>query len=101
MSKRDLKKYLHELTKEQLEEQLIDFYDRFKEVKSFYNFVFNPKEDQLLQACKFKISKEYFPVNLRKAKARRSVAQKYIKRFIQLGVDPCIIADVRASLMHF
>jgi transcriptional regulator with PAS, ATPase and Fis domain len=94
MSKRDLKKYLTELTKEQLEEQLLDLYTRFKPVKTYYNFVFSPKEDKLLEDAKFKISKEYFPVNTRKPKARRSVAQKIIKHFIQLGVDSFIIADI-------
>ena len=94
MSKRELKKYLQGLNKKQLEEQINDLYLRFKEVKTFYDFVFNPKEGQLLEECKFKISKEYFPLNRRKAKARRSVAQKHIKHFKQLGVDASIIADV-------
>ncbi len=94
MSKRELKKYLHDLSKEQLEEQIIDLYARFKEVKVFYDFVFNPQEDKLLDECKFKISKEYFPVNGRRAKARRSVAQNYIKHFKQLGADPTMIADI-------
>lgn len=94
MSKRELKKYLHELNKKQLEEQINDLYLRFKEVKVFYDFVFNPKEDKLVDECKFKISKEYFPLNRRRAKARRSVAQKYIKHFKQLGVEASIIADV-------
>ncbi len=94
MSKRELKKYLHELNKKQLEEQINDLYSRFKEVKVFYDFVFNPKEDKLLDECKFKISKEYFPLNGRRPKARRSVAQKYIKHFKQLGVEASIIAEV-------
>ncbi len=94
MSKRDLKKYLHELNKEQLEEQLEDLYNRFKEVKVYYDFVFNPQEKKLIDECKQKISKEYFPPNGRKAKMRRSVAQKYIKHFILLGVDPMLIADI-------
>ena len=33
MSKRELKKYLKDLPKEQLEEQIIDLYDRFGNVK--------------------------------------------------------------------
>lgn len=94
MSKRDLKVYLKELKKKQLEEQILDLYDRFNEVKTFYNFVFKPKEDKLLEDAKFKISKEYFPVNNRKPKARRSVAQNIIKHFTQLGVDAYIVADV-------
>lgn len=100
MSKRDLKKYLGELTKEQLEEQLIELYEKFAPVKTYYDFVFNPKEDKLLQDAKVKISHEYFPVKKPgakwrpRAKMRRSVAQKIIKHFLMLGVDSFIIADL-------
>ena len=98
MSKRDLKKYLTELNKKQLEEQIIELYEKFSPVKTYYDFVFNPKEETLLKECKIKISNEYFPQKTsgkpRKPKMRRSVAQKYIKHFILLGVDPFIIGDV-------
>lgn len=98
MSKRDLKKYLQELDKSQLEEQIIELYEKFSPVKTYYDFVFNPKEDTLLKESKLKISHEYFPVSAsrkpRKPKMRRSVAQKYIKHFILLGVDSFIITDV-------
>lgn len=98
MSKRDLKKYLAELNKEQLEEQILELYDKFAAVKTYYDFVFNPKEDALLKECKIKISNEYFPQKTsgkpRKPKMRRSVAQKNIKHFILLGVDPFLIGDV-------
>ncbi len=98
MSKRDLKKYLTELNKQQLEEQILELYDKFPAVKTYYDFVFNPKEDTLLKECKIKISNEYFPQKSsgkpRKPKMRRSVAQKYIKHFILLGVDPFLIGDV-------
>ena len=60
MSKRALKKYLADLQKEDLEEQLLDLYDRFPSVKKYYNFVFNPKEDKMLLEAKMKISNEYF-----------------------------------------
>lgn len=100
MSKRDLKKYLDELSKEQLEEQLIELYEKFAPVKVYYDFVFNPKEDKLLQEAKVKISHEYFPIKKPgakwrpKAKMRRSVAQKLIKHFIMLGVDSYVVADI-------
>jgi hypothetical protein len=98
MSKRDLKKYVSELNKEQLEEQIIDLYEKFQPVKVYYNFVFNPKEVSLLQDSKLKISNEYFPIKKlgrrSKPKMRRSVAQKLIKHFVVLGVDPFVIADV-------
>ena len=94
MSKRDLKEYIQQLTKEQLKEQITDLYSRFKEVKEFYDFAFDPQENKLLEECKFKISKEYFPVSSRKAKMRRSVAHKFIRHFKKLGVEPNLIADV-------
>jgi len=94
MSKRDLKKYLTGLSKEQVEEQFLDLYDKFTEVKTYYDFVFNPKEEKLIQESKAKISNEYFPIKSKRAKLRRSVAQKYIKHFITLGVDPFSLADV-------
>jgi hypothetical protein len=94
MSKRDLKKYLNQLDKAQLQEQIIDLYEKFSPVKTYYDFVFNPKEEKLSEESKIKISNEYFPLKSKKAKARRSVAQKYIKHFISLGVDPYIVADV-------
>jgi hypothetical protein len=92
--KRDLKKYLQSLEKEQLEEQILDLYDRFKNVKTYYNFAFNPNEDKLIEECKWKIKKEYFPESRRKPKARRSVAQKILKHFMTLGVQELLIAEV-------
>ncbi|WP_281335892.1 DUF6155 family protein [Flavobacterium eburneipallidum] len=98
MSKRDLKKYLTGLNKQQLEEQLLELYEKFPAVKTYYDFVFNPKEDTLLQESKIKIANEYFPqktgIKPKRPKMRRSVAQKYIKHFIVLGVDPFIIGDL-------
>ena len=94
MSKRDLKKYLADINKGQLEEQILDLYSRFKEVKQFYDFAFNPKEDKLIEECKFKINREYFPAKGRRAKTRRSIAQKCIKKFKQLGVDSPIIIEI-------
>ena len=94
MSKRALKKYLVDLKKKELEAQLMDLYERFPIVKEYYDFIFNPKEEKLVQAAKIKISNEYFPLKRKRPKARRSVAQKYIKHFIKLGVEPHLIADV-------
>lgn len=94
MSKRNLKKYLNELSKTQLEEQLVELYDKFKEVKVYYDFVFNPNERNLVKDAKLKISNEYFPIRGKKPKMRRSVAQKFIKHFILLGVDDFIIVDI-------
>ncbi len=89
-----MKTYLTQLKKEALEEQIVDLYERFPAVKDYYDFVFNPKEEKLIQEAKQKISNEYFPVKRRRPKARRSMAQKYIKRFKTLGMDPVMLADL-------
>ena len=93
MSKRKLKIYLKELSKKELEEQVLELHERLKEVREFYAFVFNPNEEKMLDEAKFKVSKEYFPPSNRKPKKRRSVAQKHIRAFMKLGVEPSLIAD--------
>ena len=94
MSKRALKNYLNELSKPQLEAQIVDLYERFKEVKTFYDFTFNPKEDKLITEAKGKITKEYFPQTKRRPKARRSVAQNYFKHFMQIGLQESLLVDL-------
>lgn len=94
MSKRILKKYLAELPKEALEEQVLDLYERFGPVKTYYDFVFNPKEEKILHEAKAKIHNEYFPLKRRRPRARRSVAQKYIRHFRTLGMQEALIADL-------
>lgn len=82
------------LKKAELQEQILDLYDRFRPVKVFYDFAFNPKEDKLIEEAKFKIGKEYFPVSNRKPKKRRSVAQKLISHFRKIEMEPSLVADV-------
>lgn len=94
MSKRALKKYLSDMDKDALEEQLIDLYERLPQVKTYYDFVFNPKEEKLVQEAKIKISNEYFPTRRKRPRKRRSLAQNYIKQFKTLGMDPKLVADV-------
>ena len=94
MSKRDLKKYLSELNKEQIQEQLLELYAKFPDVKTYYDFVFHPNEEKMLREAKVKISNEYFPTKTKRPKMRRSTAQKIIKHFISLGVDAFVLADV-------
>ena len=94
MSKRALKEFVNSLPKKELELQLIDLYERFPMVKEYYDFIFNPKEDKLIQEAKTKIANEYFPVRRKRARMRRSIAQKYIKHFLKLGVEPHLMADL-------
>jgi hypothetical protein len=97
MSKRALKTYTGGLDRESLREQIHDLYERFPDVRTYYDFIFNPKEDQLLAEAMERIAEEYFPKRRKRARARRSVAQKYLKHFRTLGVDP----SLQAALMAF
>lgn len=94
MSKRQFNVFVQELGEEEAKEQLRDLYDRFKVVKEFYNFSFNPNEDKRLQDARSRIAKEYFPENGRRAKKRRSVAQKLIAKFQSLELSPMLTADI-------
>jgi 3-phosphoglycerate kinase len=47
-----------------------------------------------LKEAKLKISNEFYPLTSRKPKLRRSTSQKIIKHYINLGVDPFIVADI-------
>lgn len=94
MSKRALKKFIADLDRLALQEQILELYDRIPEVKTYYNFVFNPKEDKLVEDAKIKISNEYFPIRRKRPRKRRSIAQKYIKHFKTLGMNPILLLDV-------
>lgn len=94
MSKRALKKYVSEIPKKELAQQVLDLYERFPAVKKYYDFVFNPKEEGLVQEAKAKIRNEYFPIRRKKPRARRSVAQRYLKQFRTLEMDPSWVAEL-------
>lgn len=103
MSKKLLQKHLVELQKEHLEIIVLDLYDKFPEVKTYFNFVFNPNENKMLEQARVKVANEFFPLKRKRPKARRSVAQKYIKHFKTLGMSPELIAEFmwyNIGLMH-
>jgi len=95
MGKQQLKKYFSQLSKEDLEDQIIELYTTSKEVKKYYDFLLNPDIRKIIDEWKAKISKEYFPVYGKRVKARRSIGQKAIRELSFLGVPPDIIADIR------
>lgn len=94
MSKRALKKYVGEVPKKELEAQIIDLYERFPAVKKYYDFIFNPNEERLVDEAKAKIRNEYFPTRRKRPRARRSIAQKYIAHFRKLQMDPSWVTEL-------
>ena len=94
MSKSKLTKFIKACDKQELEEQVLDLYMRFKEVKEFYDFSFNPNEQKRVEEAKLKIAREYFPDGTRKPKKRRSIAQKHIEHLKKLEVEASQIIDL-------
>ncbi|NMH28970.1 DUF6155 family protein [Flavobacterium silvaticum] len=94
MSRRELKKYLSGLDQEQLTGQFLELYDKFANVKTYFDFVFNPKEEKLSGEARQKILHEYFPVRGKRPKQRLSVAHKYIRHFKSLGVDSSVLTEL-------
>jgi Zn-dependent M32 family carboxypeptidase len=94
MSKRAFKKYISSLPREELEGQLLNLYDKFPGVKKYYDFIFNPREEDMVGEAKAKIRNEYFPHRRKRPRARRSVAQKYIKQFRKLEMDAIWVAEL-------
>lgn len=93
MSKRLLTKHLQTLNQEQLSDLILDLYNRSKEVKTYFSFVFNPNERKELETAKQKVYEEYFPVKRKRAKMRRSIATKYLKHFDFIGLHPSLVAE--------
>jgi hypothetical protein len=94
MSKRAFKKFLSGVPKSELEIQLLDLYERFPQVKRYFDFIFDPREEKLIQEAKSKISNEYFPLKRKRPRARRSVAQRYLRQYRQLGMAPYWVAEL-------
>lgn len=94
MGKRELKEYLTGLSKAELEIQVMELYGRFGEVKEYYDFAFDPKEEKRIHEAKVRISEEYFPIRRKRAKARRSIARDLFRHFERLGMAPYHLADL-------
>lgn len=93
MPKPNLKKELQKLTKEQLIEQVMDLYKKYKPVKEYYDSYLNPNEKELLEKYKEIITNEFYPKR-GEPKMRFSVAKKAIADFKALGPSPLLLADL-------
>jgi len=60
--KRELNKYLKELTKKELEAEIKKLYTKFKAVKNFYDMELSQDTAVILEQFKQRIQKEYLPI---------------------------------------
>lgn len=59
MSKLLLKKEIKDLTRNQLEQMILDAYDAKKEIKEYFDFYVNPDVEKLTEKFKVAISREF------------------------------------------
>ena len=93
MPKPNLKKELQKLNREQLIEQVMDLYKKYKPVKEYYDFYLNPNEKGLLEKHKEIITNEFYPKK-GEPKMQFSVAKKAISNFKALSPSPLLLADL-------
>lgn len=93
MSKRDLKKELNVLSKEEIINVVLELYDARKEAKEWLGFFINPNEDREVEKYKKIIRNEFFP-DRGEGKCRFSVCRKAISDFKKLKPSPDKLADL-------
>ncbi len=92
-SKKDLTKYLVNLTKEELEKEVEKLYSKFKEVKTYYDIELSEDTSTIVNEIKAKIKKEYNP-DKGYAKGRAAVVKKIIDDFAKISVFPIDLIDI-------
>ena len=92
-SKRDLTKFLKDLSKEELIKEVEKLYQKFKEVKSYYDIELGGDTSDIVRQVKEKIKKEYMPER-GYGKARASVVKKLIDDFAKISIYPSDLIDV-------
>ena len=92
-SKKDLTKFLVDLTKEELEKEVEKLYVKFKEVKTYYDIELSGDTSAIVNEIKAKIKKEYMP-DRGHGQARSSVVKKVIDDFAKVSIFPSDLVDV-------
>ena len=92
-SKRDLTKYLNDLSKEDLIKEVEKLYQKFGDVKTFYDIELSGDTAAIVQKVKDKLKKEYMP-DRGFGKARSSEAKKVISEFAKVSIYPRDLIDV-------
>jgi hypothetical protein len=92
-SKKDLTKFLNDLSKEELIKEFEKLYQKFKEVKTFYDIELSGDTTAIVNEVKKKIKNEYMP-DRGFGKARSSVVKKLIDDFEKVSIYPKDLVEV-------
>jgi len=88
-----LNKYLKSLNKEQLIEQIGELYQKYKDVKTYYQYFMNPDDKTIADNYKKIIRNQFFP-SRGFGDPKLSVARKAVNDFKKLSPPAADIADM-------
>ncbi len=100
MSKAKLKKELQSMTREQLEQIILDAYDARTETKEYFEFFLNPDVPKLMAKFDKTLVKELNRMGWNTSKARVSVIKRAIKDFETLDPGPEAVIDILMRTME-
>ena len=84
-TKTELNKFLKEMSKKDLENEVKKLYSKFKEVKKYYEIEFCEDTTEILNEYKQKMRKEYFPTR-GFGKARNRESRKIVNDFKKISI---------------
>jgi gas vesicle protein len=92
-SKKELKKFLNDLSKEELIKEFEKIYSKFPQVKTYYDVELSGDTSDLLNKAKAELKKEY-TYSDNSARARSAVAKKIIDDFAKVSIYPKDLAEL-------
>ena len=93
-TKRALSKFLKQSSKAELEKEVKMLYDKFSEVKNYYEIAFTTDTTKTVKAYKSKIYKEYFKRNGAPGKGSSNASRKIITDFKKIATFPKDVIDL-------
>ncbi|WP_224999828.1 DUF6155 family protein [Cesiribacter sp. SM1] len=91
---REVKKYLQELSEEELQEELLKLYKKFPIVKEYYQQELSQDGGGLVGDYKKKIRQHYFPSGRSVKRPRAAKTRELLSRFRKLSPFPYDVADL-------
>ncbi len=101
-TKRELSKFLKQSSKAELEKEVKKLYDKFSEVKKFYEIEFTTDTTKIVKEYKKKLYKAYFTTRGAPGKGSSNTSRKIITDFKKISIFPKDVIELllyRVELM--